>query len=89
MVEVLELVERGQARLSRAVLQRGNRAGGGVPALQLELDGAAAAGAGAPVFLNGRAIALVGAREGGSEGDLIPVQALDGLLASDALAALR
>jgi hypothetical protein len=88
-VEVLELMERGQALLSRAVLQRGNSTGAGVPALQLEINGAAATGTGAPVFLNGRAIALVGAREGGSEGNLIPVQALNGLLASDALAALR
>jgi hypothetical protein len=88
-VEVLELMERGQARLSRAVLQRGNSTGVGVPALQLKLDSATATGTGAPVFLNGRAIALIGARKGGSEGNLIPVQALDGLLASDALAALR
>jgi S1-C subfamily serine protease len=89
MVEVLELVERGQARLSRAVLQRGNGAGGGVPALQLELDGAAATSTGAPVFLNDRAIALVGAREGAPEGNLVPVQALHELLESEALAALR
>ena len=89
MVEVLELVERGQARLSRAVLQRGNSAGEGVPALQLELDGAAATSTGAPVFLNDRAIALVGAREGAPEGNLVPVQALDELLESEALAALR
>jgi S1-C subfamily serine protease len=87
MVEVLELVERGQARLSRAVLQRGNSEG--VPALQLELDGAAATSTGAPVFLNDRAIALVGAREGAPEGNLVPVQALDELLKSEALAALR
>ena len=89
MVEVLELVERGQARLSRAVLQRGNSAGEGVPALQLELDGAAATSTGAPVFLNDRAIALVGARGGTPEGNLVPVQALDELLKSEALAALR
>jgi hypothetical protein len=88
-VEVLELTEQGQARLSRAVLQRGNSTGEGVPAPQLQLDGAAATGTGAPVFLNGHAIALVGAREGSSEGNLIPVQDLDELLESNALAALN
>jgi hypothetical protein len=89
MVEVLELIEPGQARLSRAVLQRGNSTGAGMPALQLQLDGAAATATGAPVFLDGRAIALIVAREGAPEGSLIPVQALDELLESDALAALH
>ena len=88
MVEVLELIEPGQARLTRAVLQRGN-SGEGVPALQLELDGAAATSTGAPVFLNDRAIALVAAREGAPEGNLVPIEALDELLESEALAALR
>jgi hypothetical protein len=71
MVEVLELIEPGQARLTRAVLRGGN----GAPALQLDVD-AAATSTGAPVFLNGRVIALVAAREGAPEGNLVPVQAL-------------
>jgi hypothetical protein len=85
MVEVLELIEPGQARRTRTVLQGGN----GAPALQLELDAAAATSAGAPVFLNGRAIGLIAAREGAPAGDLVPIEALDELLESEALAALH
>ena len=85
MVEVLELIEAGQARRTRAVF----RGGIGAPALQLELDAAAATSAGAPVFLNGRAIGLIAAREGAPAGDLVPIEALDELLESEALAALH
>jgi hypothetical protein len=86
MVDVLELIEPGQARLTRSILQGST----GAPALRLELDPAAAAtSTGAPVFLNDRAVALVAAREGVPESNLVPIEALDALLESEALAALN
>lgn len=89
-VDVLELMGAGQARLTRAALEGGNRTGDGGSALHLRLKAAdAAISAGAPVFLNDRAIALVGARDSGPERDVIPIEAFDELLGSEALAALR
>jgi hypothetical protein len=85
MVDVLELIEPGQARLTRSILQGST----GAPALRLELDPAAATSTGAPVFLNDRAVALVAAREGVPESNLVPIEALDALLESEALAALN
>ena len=49
----------------------------------------AATSAGAPVFLHDRAIALVAAREGMPEGNLVPIDGLDAVLESEALAAPR
>ena len=90
MVDVLELMGAGQARLTRAALDGGNPTGDGGSALHLRLKAAdAAISAGAPVFLNDRAIALVGARDSGPERDVIPIEAFDELLESEALAALR
>jgi hypothetical protein len=86
LVDVLELIEPGQARLTRSVLQDSN----GAPAFRLELDAAdAAASAGAPVFLNDRAIALVAGGEGMPEGNLVPIAGLDAVLETGALAAPR
>jgi hypothetical protein len=86
MVDVLELIEPGQARLTRSILQGST----GAPALRLEVDAAdVATSAGAPVFLNDRAVALVAAREGVPESNLVPIDALDALLESEALAALH
>lgn len=86
MVDVLELIAPGQARLTRAILEGGP----GAPALALEFDAAAAAtSAGAPVFLNDRAIALVATGERAPEGSVISIEALDELLESEALAALH
>jgi hypothetical protein len=86
MVDVLELIEPGQARLTRSILQGRT----GAPALRLDLDAAdAATSAGAPVFLHHRAIALVAAREGVPEGNLVPIADLDAVLESEALAALH
>jgi hypothetical protein len=85
-VDVLELTAPGQARLTRSILQGSN----GEPARWLELDPTdAAAGIGAPVFLNDRAIALVAMGEGAPEGNLISIEALDELLELEALAALH
>jgi hypothetical protein len=85
-VHVLELIEPGQARLTRSILQGSD----GAPLLQLEPEvGDAATSTGAPVFLSDRAIALVAAPDGAPEGTLIPLEALDELLASEALAALN
>ena len=87
---MLELVGQGQARLTRATLQAGDRAGSGAPALHLELEAAdAATSTGAPVFLNDRVIAVVAARDGGAERDVVPIEALDALLESETLAALH
>ena len=89
-VDVLELIGQGQARLTRATLQAGNRMTSGAPALHLDLDAAdAATSTGAPVFLNDRAIAVVAARENGPQRNVIPIEALDELLESETLAALR
>ena len=90
MVEVLELVEQGQARLTRAVLQRPAMRGDGVPALQLELDGAAATSSGRSSVPERVAPSPWSApARAAPEGNLVPVQALDELLKSEALAALR
>jgi hypothetical protein len=89
-VDVLELMGHGEARLTRATLQAGNRTGSGAPELHLELDAAdAATSTGAPVFLADRAIALVAAREGGAGREVVPIEALDALLESEPLAALH
>lgn len=86
MVDVLELIASGQARLTRGILE-GDM---GAPALALELDAAAAAAsAGAPVFLNDRAVALVATGESAPEGNVISIETLDELLESEALAALH
>jgi hypothetical protein len=85
-VDVLELIEPGQARLTRSVLEGSN----GAAVLRLEPEAAAAATSmGAPVFLNDRAVALVARLEGAPEGNLVPIEALGALLESEALAALH
>jgi hypothetical protein len=86
MVAVLELIAPGQARLTPAMLEGGP----GAPAHALEFAVAAAAtSAGAPVFLNDRAVALVAAGGPAPEGNVISIEALGELLESEALAALH
>jgi hypothetical protein len=83
MVQVVELAGDGRAR----VLPAGLAAAPGhlAPTARLELrDGAADAMAGAPVFLEDRAIGLVGPTR-----NLIGIDAVADLLESEALAALQ
>lgn len=87
-VDVLEVIGRGQGRVTRAVRAAGDRVGSG--ALRIEGEaGEVAASAGAPVFLEDRVVAVVGAGGAGAERGLIPVAAVSELLRSDTLAALR
>lgn len=84
MVDVLELIEPGQARLTRAMLRGGMSA----PALQPAPEaGTMAAIGAAPVFLDDRVVGLFATPDGA--GRLVPIEALEALLEDDALAALR
>ena len=64
--------------------------GGTTSATQIELDLAGApATAGAPVFVNERAVGLIADQDGGSRRSLMPIDDLATILASEPLAALR
>jgi hypothetical protein len=83
MLEVVELAGDGRARVLSAGLEAA--AGHLAPTARLELqDGGADAVAGAPVFLEDRAIGLVGTAR-----NLIGIDAVADLLESEALAALQ
>jgi hypothetical protein len=89
-VDVLELLGDARARLTVATLQDAadEDATGSAARFDLHLAGGTAA-AGAPVFLNERAIGLVAGQDSGLGHHLVPIDAVTALLESEALAALR
>jgi hypothetical protein len=84
-VDVLELLGHDRARMTLATLQPAAAAGDA--GVALDLAGAPAA-IGAPLFVNERAIGLVGDQEAGRR-RIVPIDGLPALLESDALAGLR
>ena len=88
-VDVLELLGHDRARMTIAPL-RPAASGGTASAAQVELDLAGApATAGAPVFVNERAVGLIADQDGGSRRSIMPIDDLAAILASEPLAALR
>jgi hypothetical protein len=87
-VQVIELGSDGRPRVASAVL--GDAAAGLELARRLELEtGGEAPAAGAPVFLDDRAVGLVADAIGGPSRYAIPIDGLAELLASQSPAALR
>ena len=88
-VDVLELLGHDRARMTIAPL-RPALSGGTARAAHVELDLAGApATAGAPVFVNERAVGLIADQDGGSRRSIMPIDDLAAILASGPLAALH
>ncbi len=86
-VDVLELLGHDRARMTAATLQPA-AAGAASGSAAVDLAGAPAT-IGAPVFVNERAVGLIGDQEGGSRRSIMPVDDLAAILESEPLAALR